>query len=44
MLSLLESQRKLRQKYDQNFPTGGKAIVEKILASEKINKYKRAGL
>ena len=26
------------------FPTGGKAIVEQILASEEINKCKRAGL
>ena len=26
------------------FPNGGKAIVEQILASEEINKSKRAGL
>ena len=34
VLSLLESQ----------FPNGGKAIAEQILASEEINKSKRAGL
>ena len=32
VLSLLESQWKLRQQHDQNFPEG-KAIVEQILAS-----------
>ena len=26
------------------FPNGGKVIVEQILASEEINKSKRAGL
>ena len=26
------------------FPNGGKAIVEQVLASEEINKSKRAGL
>ena len=26
------------------FSNGGKAIVEQILASEEINKFKRAGL
>ena len=26
------------------FPNGGKAIIEQILASEEINKSKRAGL
>ena len=26
------------------FPNGGKANVEQILASERINKFKRAGL
>ena len=34
VLSLLESQ----------FPNGGKAIAEQILASEEINKSKRGGL
>ena len=34
----------LRQKYDQNFPMEGKAIVEQILASEERNMSKRAGL
>ena len=33
--NLMESQRKLRQ-HDQNFPMGGKAIVEQILVSEVI--------
>ena len=41
VLSLLESQWKLRQQHDQNFP---KAIVEQILMSEERNKSKRAGL
>ena len=27
-----------------NFPSGGKAIAEQILASEEINKSKRVGL
>ena len=26
------------------FPNGGRAIVEQIIASEEINKFKRAGL
>ena len=38
------SQWKLRQQHDQNFPNGGKAIVEQILASEERNKSKTAGL
>ena len=42
VLSLLESQWKLRQQ--QEFPNGGKAIIEQILASEEINKSKTAGL
>ena len=33
--NLMESQWKLRQ-LDQNFPMGGKAIVEQILASEVL--------
>ena len=33
--NLMESQWELRQ-LDQNFPMGGKAIVEQILASEVI--------
>ena len=36
------SQWKLRQQ--DEFPNGGKAIVKQILASEKRNKSKRAGL
>ena len=32
LLSLLESQCKLRQQHDQNIPNGGKAIAEQILA------------
>ena len=45
--SLRESQWKLRQQHDQNYSMKrkpGKAIVEQILASEEINKSKRAGL
>ena len=42
VLSLLESQWKLRQQHDQNFPME-KAIVEQILTSEEINKSKTAG-
>ena len=44
VLSLMGIQWKLRQQHDQNFPNGGKAIVEQILASEERNKPKRAGL
>ena len=44
VLSLMESQWKLKQQNDQNFPNGGKATVEQIPASEQINKSKRAGL
>ena len=44
VLSLWEIQWKLRQQHDQNFPIGRKAIVAQILASEEINKSKRAGL
>ena len=29
---------------EMGYPNGGKAIVEQILASEEINKFKRAGL
>ena len=29
---------------ESEFPNGGKAIVEQILASEEINKSRRAGL
>ena len=43
VLSLLESQWKLRQQRDQNFPCR-KAIVEEILASEERKKSRRAGL
>ena len=39
----MESQWKLRQQNDQNFPMG-KAIVEQILALEEIKKSKSAGL
>ena len=38
---MIESQWKLRQQHDHS---GGKAIVEQVLASEEINKSKRAGL
>ena len=41
IVNLMESQWKVRQQHDQN---GGEAIVEQILASEEINKSKRAGL
>ena len=34
VLSLMESEQKLRQEHDQNFP------IEQILASEDINKSK----
>ena len=44
VLSLLESQWKLRQQHDQHFPNGGKVIVEQILASKERNKSKKAGL
>ena len=44
VLSLLEGQWKLRQQHDQNFPNGGKAIVEQILVSEERKKSKKAGL
>ena len=44
VLSLMESQWKLRQQHDQNFPNWKKAIVEQILASEEISKSKWAGL
>ena len=43
VLSLLESQWKLRQQMIR-ISHGGKAIVEQKLASEEINKSKRAGL
>ena len=43
VVSMMESQWKLRQQYDQNF-NGGKAIVEPMLVSEEINKCKIAGL
>ena len=43
IVNLMESQWKLRQQNDQNFPMG-KAIVEQILALEEIKKSKRAGL
>ena len=39
LLSLIESQWKLRQQHDQNFPMEGKEIKKK-----KISKSKRAGL
>ena len=44
VLSLLESQWKLRQKHDQNFPKEGKPLQNKILASEERNESKTAGL
>ena len=44
VVSLIESQWKLTQQQNQNFPNGGKAIVEQTLASKEINKSKRAGL
>ena len=44
ILRVTENQWKLRQPHDQNLPIRGKAIVELILASEEINKSKRAGL
>ena len=37
VLSLLESQWKLRQQQDQNFPMEAKPLKKKILASEEIN-------
>ena len=39
VVNLMESQWKLRQQHDQNseFPNGGKAIVEQILASAERN-------
>ena len=40
--NLMETQWKLRQKHE--FPNGWKAIVEQILASQKRNRSKRAGL
>ena len=42
VVSLMESQWKLTK--TSEFPNGGKAIVEQILASEEINKSKRVGL
>ena len=44
IVNKLESQWKLRQQHDQNFPMEGNAIVEQILASEERKKSKRAGL
>ena len=49
VLSLLQSQWKLRQQHDQNVPMErkllqNKAVVEQILASEERKKSKRAGL
>ena len=45
VLSLTESQWKLRQIATlSEFTNGWKAIVEQSLASEEINKSKRAGL
>ena len=41
VLTLTESRWNLRQ---HEFPNGGKAIVEQILASEESNKSKSAGL
>ena len=41
VVSMMESQWKLRQQYDQNF-NGGKAIVEQILVSEERNKCKKS--
>ena len=35
VVNLMETQQKLRQQHDQNFPMQGKPIVEQILASEK---------
>ena len=43
--NMMESQLKLRQKYDQKFPMERtKAIVQNVLASDERNKSKRAGL
>ena len=44
VVNMMESQWKLRKQHDQDFPNGGKAIVEQILASEERNKSKREGL
>ena len=45
VMSMMESQWKLRQQHDQNFPMERKPLWNKyILASEKRNKSKRAGL
>ena len=43
IMNVIESQWELRKEHDQNFQWG-KAIVEQILASEQINKSKRADL
>ena len=44
VLSLLESQWKLRQQHDQNFPMEGKSLQNNVLVSEERKKSKRAGL
>ena len=42
LLSLTESQRKLRQQHNKIFSVKGKAIVEQIVASEEQKKCKIA--
>ena len=44
VVSLTESQWKLRQQQWREFPNRGKTIVEQIPASEERNKSKRVGL
>ena len=44
VLSLMESQWKLRRQTWSEFPNGGKSIAEQILASKDRNKSKRTGL
>ena len=41
VVSLMERQWKLTQQHDQNFPNGGKAILERILALKEIINPKR---
>ena len=44
VLNMMESQWKLRQQHDLNFPMERKPLEKKILVSEERNKSKRAGL
>ena len=44
VVNFMESQCKLRQQHDENFPMERKPFLNPILGSEERNKCKRAGL